>query len=143
MKISTKGRYALRVMLDLAQNGGDGPVPLRDIAERSSISLKYLEQIISSLNRAGMLVSTRGSGGGYALARKPEDYRVGDILRAAEGSISPTSCTEENAQCDKKAECVTYKFWLGLDRAICDYVDSVTLADVICDGGDPGVTCNG
>jgi len=143
MKISTKGRYALRVMLDLALHEGDGLIPLRDIADRSSISLKYLEQIISTLNHAGFLVSTRGASGGYKLVRTPAEYSVGDILRAAEGSLAPTVCTEEDTMCERREECITYPFWLGLDRAINAYVDSVTLADIIEEGRELGVKCEG
>ena len=143
MKISTKGRYALRVMLDLAIHDGDGLIPLRDIADRSNISLKYLEQIIASLNHAGLLVSTRGASGGYKLARTVAEYTVGDVLRAAEGSLAPTVCTEEDTLCERREECITYPFWLGLDRAICAYVDSVTLADIIEQGRELGVKCDG
>lgn len=141
MKISTKGRYALRVMLDLAIHHGEEFIPLRDIADRSNISLKYLEQIISTLNKAGYLQSSRGAGGGYRLSRDPSEYTCGDVLRAAEGSLSPTVCTEDDNPCDKRSECITYPFWSGLDRAICDYVDSVTIADIVEQGRDLGNEC--
>ena len=143
MKISTKGRYALRVMLDLALHRGGEFIPLRDIADRSGISLKYLEQIISTLNRAGYLQSSRGAGGGYRLSKSPSEYTCGDILRTAEGSLSPTVCTEEDNPCDKRGECITYPFWAGLDRAICEYVDSVTLSDIIEQGGGFNRDCSG
>ena len=131
MRISTKGRYALRVMLDLAAHREIAFVPLRDISERQGISLKYLERIISSLNRAGFLKSSRGASGGYALVREARDYTAGEILRAAEGNLSPTMCTEDENACEKHGNCTLYPFWAGLDRAIAEYVDSVTLEDII------------
>lgn len=143
MKISTKGRYALRVMLDLAIHYGEGYIPLRDIADRSNISLKYLEQIISMLNKAGYLQSSRGAGGGYCLSRSPSEYTCGDVLRAAEGSLSPTVCNDGDNPCDRRNECITYPFWEGLDRAICAYVDSVTVADIVEQGRELSGECFG
>ncbi len=127
MKISTRGRYALRLMIDLAQNMGGGYVPLRDIAQRQNISVKYLEQIVPMLVRAGLVRSVRGNSGGYRLAAEPEQIIVGDILRAAEGSLAPIACLE-NDDCPRRAECCTIEFWSGLDNVITEYVDSFRLS---------------
>ena len=107
MKISTKGRYALRLMLDLAMNGENNVVRIKDIAERQQISDKYLEQIISVLNKAGYVRSTRGPQGGYSLRKAPEEYTVGDILRLTEGSLAPVACVEEEGSCEREVDCVT------------------------------------
>ena len=131
MKISTKGRYALRLMLDLAIHQADGPVSLKTISTRQGVTVKYLEQNVPSLSRAGYLKSFRGVGGGYQLAKSPEEYRIGDILRAAETSLAPTACITGAQSCDRCDECLTRPFWLGLDQAIAQYVDSVTLADLL------------
>ncbi|MGN1330911.1 MAG: RrF2 family transcriptional regulator [Clostridia bacterium] len=131
MKVSTKGRYALRIMIDLALNDNGKFISLKEIAKRNGISVKYSEQIISMLNKAGYLETARGNNGGYKLNRKPEEYSVGDILRASEGDLAPIMCLEEDGQCSKKGDCITFSFWEGLDRAINDYVDSKSLADVI------------
>ena len=129
MKISTKGRYALRIMTDLAMNNDDSFISLKEISSRQQISMKYLEQIISLLNKAGYLDSLRGINGGYKLNRKPSEYRIGDILRIAEGDLTPVFCVHDD--CERKNECKTYNFWKGLDEAIEDYVDSKTLADLL------------
>lgn len=131
MKISTKGRYALRLMLDLALHQADGPVSLKTISARQGVTVKYLEQIVPCLSRAGYLKSFRGVGGGYQLAKSPEEYRIGDILRAAETSLAPTACITGSQSCDRCDECLTRPFWIGLDQAITQYVDSVTLADLL------------
>lgn len=133
MKISTKGRYALRLMLDLALNQkADEPVQIKEIAARQDISGKYLEQIISVLNKAGYVRSIRGPQGGYLLARKPEEYTVGMILRLTEGSMAPVSCLEfEENNCNRKDECATLLLWKKLDEAVKGVIDSVTLADLI------------
>lgn len=132
MKISTKGRYASRVMLDLAINSTGEPVRLKDIASRQGISEKYLEQIISILNRAGYVKSIRGAHGGYILAKKPEDYTIGMILRLTEGSLAPVECLEENAvRCDRKNGCATNYVWEKLYDAINEVVDSITIADLV------------
>lgn len=131
MKISTKGRYALRVMIDLAVNDKGDYVSLKDISNRQEVSLKYLEQIMAMLNKAGYVKSTRGNNGGYRLAKSPEEYKVGDILRATEGDLAPIYCVSTDGTCDKKDNCSTYFFWEGLDKAINDYVDSKTLADLV------------
>ena len=125
MKVSSKGRYALRIMIDLAMNDNGNFISLKEIAERNGMSMKYSEQIVSMLNKAGYLQTARGNNGGYKLNRKPEEYKVGDILRASEGDL------EEDGACDRKDKCITFSFWEGLDKAINDYVDSKTLADLI------------
>lgn len=132
MMISTRGRYALRMMLDLAERQGDGCVALRDVAQRQEISKKYLEQIIPVLNHAGLLQTTRGFQGGYRLARKPEEYTLGDILRTTEGTLAPVACLggEEN-RCERKADCATLPVWEGLDRVVNEYLDGVTLQDLL------------
>lgn len=131
MKISTKGRYALNIMIDLAKNNNGNYISLSDIAKRQGMSIKYLEQIVSLLNKAGYLETARGNNGGYKLKNKPEEYRVGDILRATEGDLAPIVCLTEEGECDKKLSCITYSFWEGLDKVINEYVDSKTLDDFI------------
>ncbi len=130
MKISTKGRYALRIMIDLAQNANDGFVPLSDLAKRQDVSLKYLEQIVAMLNKAGYVTSFRGHLGGYRLSKPASDYKIGDILRATEGNIVPHGCTD-GEYCNHRENCKTFSFWQGLDNVINEYVDSVTLEDLI------------
>lgn len=131
MKISTKGRYALRLMLDLALDGSGRPVSIRDIAARQNISDKYLEQIIAALNKAGFVKSIRGPQGGYRLTMPPEEYTVGMILRLTEGSLAPVSCLEkERNQCARQEECATLLLWHMLDDAIKGVVDKFTLADL-------------
>jgi Rrf2 family protein len=130
MKISTKGRYALRVMIDLAVNDKGDYVSLKDISNRQEVSLKYLEQIMAMLNKAGYVKSTRGNNGGYRLAKSPEEYKVGDILRKTEGDLAPIACVN-GEECSKRENCKTFKFWQGLDNVINEYVDSKTLADLI------------
>lgn len=132
MKISTKGRYALRLMLDLAMNEEGNVVRIRDIAARQDISDKYLEQIISILNKAGYVRSTRGPQGGYTLKKEPKDYTVGMILRLTEGSLAPVSCVEEDAVvCEREAACATMEVWKRLNQAISGVVDDMTLADLV------------
>lgn len=131
MKISTKGRYALRLMLDLAMHDTGSPVSLKDIAARQSISDKYLEQIISILNKAGFVRSIRGAQGGYRLMRKPEEYTVGMILRLTEGSLAPVDCVNEGSSCDRMEACVTIRIWKQIYDAVNNVVDNITLADVI------------
>ena len=119
LKISTKGRYALRLMLDLAQNRNEGFVALKDIADRQDISKKYLEQIVPILNRAGLLKTTRGYQGGYMLAKSPSSYTVGDILRITEGSLAPVACLEDEVnQCDKYETCMTAAFGKGFTKSL-------------------------
>lgn len=131
MKISTKGRYALRVMIDLAINSNGKYISLKDIAKRQEISNKYLEQIIALLNKAGYLETARGNTGGYKLSNEPKEYKVGDILRATEGALSPIYCLMEDGKCNRQKKCKTYSFWKGLDNAINEYIDSKTLEDLI------------
>ena len=132
MKISTKGRYALRLMLDIALNEQNGPVKIKDVAERQEVSDKYLEQIISILNRAGYVKSQRGAQGGYLLTRRPEQYTVGMILRLTEGSLAPVSCLEDEPnRCERQKDCVTLLLWKQLNDAINGVVDRVTLADLV------------
>ena len=131
MKISTKGRYALRVMIDLAMNSNGKYISLKDIAERQEISNKYLEQIISLLNKAGYLETARGNTGGYKLTKQPKEYKVGDILRATEGDLTPIYCLTEDGKCNRQKNCKTYSFWKELDNVINEYIDSKTLEDLI------------
>ncbi|MDD7740858.1 MAG: Rrf2 family transcriptional regulator [Fusicatenibacter sp.] len=132
MRISTRGRYALRLMLDLALNNTGEPVRLKDVARRQEISEKYLEQIISILNKAGYVKSIRGPQGGYTLRRKPEEYTVGMILRLTEGSLSPVECVEEDAVgCPRMDQCATLTLWKKLNDAINGVVDHVTLEDLV------------
>ena len=135
MKISTKGRYALRLMIDLAQHDAAGYIPLRDISRRQEISAKYLEQIVVQLSRAGLVTATRGAQGGYQLARHPAQYTVGEILRITEGSLAPVACLEHDpVECPRAEDCITLDFWRGLYDAVNRYVDSVTLEDLVCRG---------
>ena len=132
MLISTKGRYSLRVMIDLAEHQADGYIPLKTIAERQEISEKYLESIIKLLVKARLLSGLRGKGGGYQLTRPPEQYTVGDILRLTEESLAPVSCLEENADvCPRMAACRTLSLWQGLDAVIRTYLDNITIADLM------------
>ncbi|MCR5640235.1 MAG: Rrf2 family transcriptional regulator [Lachnospiraceae bacterium] len=132
MKISTKGRYALRLMLDLAIYNTGNPVSLRDIAKRQEISEKYLEQIIATLNKAGFVRSVRGAQGGYVLRRSPKEYTVGDILRLTEGSLAPVACVGDGAEdCDREKDCVTMRVWSMLNEAINNVVDHLTLEDLV------------
>jgi Rrf2 family protein len=132
MMVSTKGRYALRVVLDLATHEQEGYVSLTDISARQEVSLKYLESIVASLSKAGYLESHRGKAGGYRLAKSPEECTVGGILKAAEGTISPVSCVGESAsECGRADKCLTFPVWRELDKRIDGYLESVTLADVL------------
>lgn len=131
MKISTKGRYALRLMLDLALSGSDNPVPLRDVAKRQEISDKYLEQIVTPLSKAGLVRSVRGAGGGYLLTRDPSAYTVGQILRPLEGSLAPVSCVDGVDCCQRAGQCVTLEVWRDIQQAVSSVVDHTTLADLV------------
>ena len=131
MMISTKGRYALRVMLDLADHNTGAYIPLKDIARRQGISVKYLENILASLSRADLVDATRGKGGGYRLCRDPPDYAAGEILRLAEGSLASVACLKgEQEGCEKAGHCRALPLWEGLDRVVDEYLDSVSLADL-------------
>lgn len=132
MKISTRGRYALRLMLDLAQQDPEHYVTIKSIAERQQISSKYLEQIIPALSRAGFVRSVRGAQGGYKLTRAPEEYTVGMILRLIEGSLVPVACMEDDPnQCPRCSQCLTLDVWQQLDAAISGVIDHITLADLL------------
>lgn len=132
MKISTKGRYALRLMLDLALNGQGQPAALRDVAGRQDISEKYLEQLVAPMTRAGLLKSVRGASGGYLLTRSPADYTVGEILRTQEGSLAPVECADGQA-CARSGQCVTVDLWRRLKEAVDGVVDATTLQDLVDD----------
>lgn len=132
MKISTKGRYALRLMLDIAISESEEPVRIKEIAERQNISDKYLEQIVSVLNKARFVRSVRGPKGGYLLAKKPEEYTIGMILRLTEGSMAPVECIEDDIICCPKADnCVTSMVWKKLNDAIQGVINEITLADLV------------
>ena len=132
MKISTKGRYALRLLLDLAEHQQAGFVSLNEIAKRQNISKKYLEQIIPIFNKTDVLRANRGSQGGYMLAKSPDKYTVGDILRCTEGSLDPVDCAgQDPVLCDRSADCVMLPVWKGLSRVINEYLDSITLLDIL------------
>ena len=135
MLISTKGRYALRVMIDLAEHQTEAFISLKGIAQRQEISEKYLESIIRMLVKARVLESLRGKGGGYRLKKAPDQYTVGSILRLTEDSLAPVSCLEENAEsCPRAGSCRTLPLWQGLDRVIHEYLQSVTIADLMRQG---------
>lgn len=132
MKISTKGRYALRMLLDLAEHQSDGYVSLKDIADRQNISKKYLEQIVPVFNKTDFLRTNRGFQGGYRLAKTPDKYTVGEILRLTEGSLTPVACVSgEEIECERSADCATLPVWQGLYKVINEYLDSITLQDII------------
>lgn len=132
MKISTKGRYALRMMTELAQNYGAGLVPLKDISERQGISKKYLELIVSSMHNSDLITSGRGFQGGYQLAKPPKQITVGEVLRLTEGSLAPVACLDRDpVGCERLADCPTFFIWQELDKRIEEYLDSVTLQDIL------------
>lgn len=132
MKISTKGRYALRLMMDLAENNNGSPISLKDVAKRQDISDKYLEQIISILNKAGYVRSVRGAQGGYMLKQEPQNYTVGMILRQTEGSLAPVACIEDGEiVCDRQQQCVTSIVYKKINDAISGVVDNITLQDLV------------
>ena len=127
--ISTKGRYSVRILLDLAEHHNGGYIPMKEVAARQDISLKYIERLMPALKSAGLIDSVHGAGGGYRLTRPPEDYPVGEILRAAEGSLAPIACqSEEGAGCGCGCDCDARPFWKGLEEQINSYVDGHTLA---------------
>ena len=132
MLISTRGRYALRVMTDLAEHRSDGYIPLKVIAQRQEISEKYLETIIKLLVRAGLLTGLRGKGGGYRLTRGPEQYTVGAVLRLTEETLAPVACLgPERETCSRAADCRTLPMWRGLEQVIGEYLDGITIADLM------------
>lgn len=131
MRISTRGRYALRMMLDIAINDNGTPVRVKDISTRQNISVKYLEQIISILTKAGYLRSIRGPQGGYRLSKTPKEYTIGMILRLTEGDMSPVTCIDDEGNCPRADECVTIRLWKELDDAINSVIDKYTLEDLV------------
>lgn len=132
MMVSTRGRYALRVMIDLAEHREDGYVSMKSVAQRQDISLKYLEKILPLLVKEKMIAGVHGKGGGYRLTDAPENYRVGDILRLTEGDLAPVACLECNAEpCSRTAECKTRPMWNELNNLINRYLDGVTLSDLM------------
>ena len=132
MIISTRGRYALRVLIDLAEHTGDGYITMKEVAARQDISLKYLEQIITQLSRAGLVKSARGAQGGYMLAKEPQEYTVGEILRLLEGNLAPVACVDDTKDdCTRADECVTMEVWREIKDAVNKVVDNITLADLV------------
>lgn len=131
MKISTKGRYALRMLADIVLHQSDGYVSLKDIAERQGISKKYLEQIVPLLSKSGVIKANRGNKGGYVINGRPETHTVGEVLRATEGNLAPVACLEyEPNDCERINECATLEIWKGLYKLITDYLDGITIRDV-------------
>lgn len=132
--VSTRGRYALRVIIDLAENAGDGHVPMREVAERQGLSLKYLERILPLLVSANLVEGVHGKGGGYRLSKSPSKISVGEVLRITEGDIAPVACLENNAvECEHINDCRTLPVWKGLNDRINEYLDSVSIADLMKD----------
>lgn len=132
MMISTRGRYALRVLIDLAEHTGDGYIPMKEIADRQGISLKYLEQIVPTLSKNGYIEGVHGKGGGYRLVKAPEDCRVGDILRLTEGDLAPVACLQHGAKtCERIDKCQTYPMWTEFYGVVNDYFDGKTLEDFL------------
>ena len=132
MMVSTRGRYALRVMIDLAEHSDGGFIAMKEVAQRQEISLKYLERILPLLVEAGLVEGLRGKGGGYRLTREPDEYPLGEILRKTEGDLAPVACLECGANpCSRTAECRTLPMWKELDAIINNYLDSKTLADLV------------
>ena len=133
MMISTRGRYALRVMLDLAQHRDESEyIPMKEVANRQDISLKYLEKILPLLVKERLVEGVHGKGGGYRLTKRPDEYRVGEIIRLTEGNLAPVSCLEcEDVKCERKDDCLTIPMWTKLDTMINDFFDSITLDDLL------------
>lgn len=132
MMISSRGRYALRVMIDLAEHDDGNYIPMKEVAQRQDISLKYLEKILPVLVSEKLVEGIHGKGGGYRLTKKPEEYRISDILRLTEGDLAPVACLECNAEsCKRTAECRTLPMWRELNRRVNDYLDSVSIADLM------------
>lgn len=132
MMISTRGRYALRMLIDMAVHGNGGYLPLKAVAERQEISMKYLERIVPELTKAGLLEGLHGKGGGYRLTRAPEQYPIGELLRITEGDLAPVACLAECARpCSRASECRTLPMWAEFNRITNDYFDHITLADLM------------
>ena len=132
MMISTRGRYALRVMIDLAEHEGGQYIPMKEVAERQGLSLKYLERILPLLTKGGMVEGVQGKGGGYRLTKPIEEYRVGDILRLTEGALSPVDCAAcSDEPCAHAVDCRTKPMWAGLTKLVNEYFDGITLQDLM------------
>lgn len=131
MKISTRGRYGTRMMLDLAAHHDQGPTPLREIAKRQDLSVKYLEQLIIPLKAAGYIRSVRGARGGYTLARKPDKISVGQIIKVLEGGLSLVDCVEDPKICERERNCPTRDIWLRMSERLMEELSSLTLSDVL------------
>lgn len=132
MMVSTKGRYALRVLTDMAEHQSEGYLPLKEIAQRQEISEKYLESIVKALVKGGVLKGLRGKGGGYRLSKTPDQFTVGEILRMTEGSLAPVACLEAGSEpCEKMLDCRTLAMWQGLDKVINEYLNGYTIADLM------------
>lgn len=132
MIVSTRGRYALRVLVDMAEHANDERIPLKEIAERQGISQKYIESIMTLLSKNGIVNGVHGKGGGYKLTKKPSEYIVGEILRITEGTLAPVVCLEKNTKpCPREPNCRTLPMWTKLDNLIENYLDSVTIADLM------------
>lgn len=132
MLVSTRGRYAIRVMIDLAEHMNGKYIPMKEIADRQDVSLKYMTKIMQALTKSGILDGQHGKGGGYKLNRDPEEYRVGDILRLTEGTLAPVACIDEtDCKCDRSFECRTRPMWNELDKLISEYLDGITIADLM------------
>jgi len=132
MKISTKGRYALRTLVDLAQHSEEGLVPLKDVAARQGLSQKYLEQIVTVLSKAGLLNGVRGPQGGYKLVRNPSEYNMAEVLEVIEGSLAPVVCLDSDTNtCERCDTCATVEMWSGLYKAMTDYLTGITLQDLV------------
>ncbi|MBQ2390312.1 MAG: Rrf2 family transcriptional regulator [Clostridia bacterium] len=132
MMISTRGRYALRVLLDLAENNNGGYIPMKDVANRQELSLKYIERIMPILSKNALVEGVHGKGGGYRLTKQPEDYKVGEILRLTEGDLAPVACLGCEAKpCERAAECRTLPMWSDFYKLVNDYFDNITLADLL------------
>ena len=141
MMISTRGRYALRVLIDMAENGGDGYLPMKEIAARQGISLKYLEKILPGLVEAGYIEGVHGKGGGYKFIKDPGQCRVSDILRVTDGDLAPVACLEEGAKkCERSEKCRTLPLWDGLNDVITAYLDGITIADLMKECAETGAT---
>ncbi len=132
MMISTRGKYAINVMLDLAKNGNDAYIPLKDIAIRQNVSQKYVSSIMAVLSKSGFVDAVHGKGGGYKLSRKTHEYTIGSILKLTENSMAPVSCLEKNAEgCERAGQCVTLPIWINLQNIIDEYLENITLLDLI------------
>lgn len=132
MLVSTRGRYAIRVMLDLAENYSGGYIPMKDVAARQGLSLKYIEKIMPMLNSGKLVEGVHGKGGGYRLVKKPEEYKIGDILRLTEGNLAPVACLDCGAEpCDRANECKTLPMWSKFHKMVNEYFDSITLLDLL------------